>query len=375
MSDKPDNQVLFEQLTEHAQAMSSIHMRDLFMHDPDRGKKLTLQMPEIFIDYSKNIITPESLNLLLEYANALNIKASIDAMFNGKKINITENRAVLHTALRSAPEQQLKVDDQNITKAVHEELGKLDAFVSAIHNAQYLGWTGKPFDTFVNIGIGGSDLGPKMVIDALEEYRLGETQSFFISNIDYQQIQQLKKTINPETTLFIISSKSFSTIETKTNADSIKSWLLESGCQSLEKHFVAITANETAALNYGISKDQCLKIWDWVGGRFSLWSAIGLPIALAIGFDNFKTLLTGAREMDQHFQQTPFEKNAPVILALIDYWYNNFFDAETHAFIPYDESLRYFPEFLSQLFMESNGKSSNLSGYVVEYDNMTVSLG
>ena len=375
MSTSSEKQAISEQLAEHYQATRNIHMRDLFMHDKQRGKKFSQQFSELHIDYSKNIISSETLTLLFKFAKASNIEASINAMFNGEKINTTESRAVLHTALRSTPAHHLKVDNVDVIKQVHTELEKIKKFVSTIHDGSFKGWTDKPIDTFVNIGIGGSDLGPKMVVDALTEYRQGNTRSFFISNIDYQQIESLQKSINPETTLFIISSKSFSTIETLTNAETLKAWMHKSGCKEINKHFIAVTSNLDATKESGIDPGNVFEIWDWVGGRFSLWSAIGLPIALAIGFDNFKNLLAGAHEMDEHFVQAPLEKNIPVILALIDYWYSNFFDAQTHAFIPYDESLKYFPDYLSQLFMESNGKSSDLSGHVIDYKTMPVTWG
>jgi glucose-6-phosphate isomerase len=375
MSTSTEKQIINEQLTSHYQAMRNIHMRDLFMHDKQRGDKFSCQFSELYIDYSKNIISSETLDLLFKFAKASDIETSIKAMFNGEKINVTENRAVLHTALRSTSDQSLNIDGIDIIEQVHASLERIKQFVSTIHNGSFKGWTEKPIDTFVNIGIGGSDLGSEMVVDALTEYRQGNTRSFFISNIDYQSIDALQKTINPETTLFIISSKSFKTQETLTNAKTLKKWMQKSGCQNINKHFIAISNNFQAAKEFGIDSENIFDIWDWVGGRFSLWSAIGLPIALAIGFDNFKSLLAGAHEMDEHFIQTPVEKNIPVILALIDYWYSNYFDVPTHAFIPYDESLKLFPNYLSQLFMESNGKSSDLSGHRTDYKTMPVSWG
>jgi glucose-6-phosphate isomerase len=375
MSISTEKQKISEQLSAHCKAMQGIHMRDLFMHDKERGKKFSHQFSQLYIDYSKNIISSDILNLLFQFAKASGVETSIKAMFAGEKINITENRAVLHTALRSEPAQKLNVDGVDIIEQVHAELEKVKQFVAEIHQRKFKGWTNKPVDTFVNIGIGGSDLGPKMVVDALSEYRQGNTRSFFISNIDYQSINDLQKNINPETTLFIISSKSFSTIETLTNAETLKQWMQESGCNEISKHFIAVSNNLQATKEFGIDSKNVFQIWDWVGGRFSLWSAIGLPIALAIGFDNFKNLLAGAHEMDKHFAQTSIEKNIPVILALIDYWYSHYLDAETHAFIPYDESLKLLPDYLSQLFMESNGKSSNLAGHKIDYKTMPVTWG
>lgn len=375
MSAKSDRAKIQSQLTTHYNEMRNIHMRDLFMHDQNRGQTYTKQFPGLHIDYSKNIISNETLPLLFQFAQASEIEASIEAMFTGEKINTTEDRAVLHTALRSTSNQNIEINNVNIIKKVHAGLDKIEAFVNNIHNKTHLGWTSKPIDTFVNIGIGGSDLGPKMVVDALDEFRQGKTRSFFISNIDYQVIESLQKTINPETTLFIISSKSFNTIETLTNATTLKTWMQDAGCNDISKHFIAVSNNLDATGKFGIKPNNVFELWDWVGGRFSLWSAIGLPIALAIGFENFKKLLAGAHEMDGHFLQAPLENNIPVILALIDYWYSNFFDAQTHAFIPYDESLKLFPDYLSQLLMESNGKSVDLSGHIIDYKTMPICWG
>ncbi len=375
MSISTERNKISEQLSRQSKAMQGIHLRDLFMHDKERGERLSLQVSGLYIDYSKNIISTDIMNLLCQFADATDVETSINAMFTGEKINITENRAVLHTALRSKPTQKLIVDGVDIIQQVHAELEKMQRFVSTIHSGEFRGWTNKPIDTFVNIGIGGSDLGPRMVVDALTDYRQANTRSFFISNIDYQLIDELQKEINPETTLFIVSSKSFSTIETLTNAQTLKKWMQDSGCNEINKHFIAVSNNLEATTKFGIDSENVFQMWDWVGGRFSLWSAIGLPIALAIGFDNFKKLLAGANEMDEHFRQSPLQQNIPAILALIDYWYNQYFDAETHAFIPYDESLKLFPEYLSQLFMESNGKSSNLAGHKIDYKTMPVTWG
>ncbi|GJM05965.1 MAG: glucose-6-phosphate isomerase 1 [marine bacterium B5-7] len=375
MSPSNDKQLIHAQLSAHYAAMKNIHLRDLFMHDSQRGKTYTQQLPALYIDYSKNILTNETLSLLFEYATASKVEESIKAMFAGDKINMTEDRAVLHTALRSTIEQKLEIDNEDIIEKIHFELNRIKKFVNNIHNKSYRGWTNKPITTFVNIGIGGSDLGPKMVVDALNEYQRNETRTFFISNIDYQTIESLQNTIDPETTLFIISSKSFNTIETRTNAKTLKTWMLQIGCDDLSKHFIAVSNNLDAAKEFGVNDENIFELWDWVGGRFSLWSSIGLPIALSIGFDNFEALLAGAHSMDEHFSKTPIEKNIPIILALIDYWYSNFFGAETHAFIPYDESLKLFPDYLSQLFMESNGKSLDINGHRVDYKTMPIVWG
>jgi len=375
MTSSNDKQSIFDQLSAHFKAMQNIHLRDLFMHDPDRGKNYTQQLSTLYIDYSKNILTDETLDLLFKYAKASNVEESIRAMFSGKNINVSENRAALHIALRSPVDQKIEIDNKDIVEKVHVELNRIKIFVTKIQDKSYRGWTNKPIDTFVNIGIGGSDLGPKLVVDALEKYRQGETRSFFISNIDYQAIESVQKSINPETTLFIISSKSFNTIETLTNAKTLKKWMQQNGCNDLSKHFIAVSNNLDGANEFGIKAANVYDLWDWVGGRFSLWSSIGLPIALAIGFDNFEDLLAGAHDMDEHFSKAPIEKNIPVKLALIDYWYSSFFDAETHAFIPYDESLKLFPDYLAQLFMESNGKSLDLSGHRVAYKTIPIIWG
>lgn len=376
MSSLPESEKIKKELASQCRAMQGIHMRDLFMHDKFRGTKFSSYFSNLSIDYSKNLISTEILKLLFEFARCLNLESSIRAMFDGEKINITENRSVLHTALRSPIDQKLIIDNVDITEQVHNELVKIEHFVTSVHSGDYKGWTGKPIDTFVNIGIGGSDLGPKMVVDALREYRKPDTQAYFISNLDFQPVYELQKKINPETTLFIISSKSFTTLETKTNADTLRLWMQEkAGCTEIDKHFIAVSNNLKATREFGINPDHVFKMWDWVGGRFSLWSAIGLPIALSLGFKNFKALLSGANRMDEHFKQSVLEENIPVILALIDYWYSNYFNAATHAFIPYDESLKLFPEYLSQLFMESNGKSSDLSGHRIDYRTMPVIWG
>ena len=370
-----NKKALKKQLSEHYKSLSKSHLSDLFNDDDNRGINFTTKLSNLFIDFSKNHITKETLTLLFKYADALDIKKSIDAMFSGEKINITEKRAALHPALRGKLKKIQASDDSKITEEIEGEIKNIKKFTSLIHNKKLKGWTDKPFDTFVNIGIGGSDLGPKMVVNALNDYRKNETRSFFISNIDYEQIESLKKKINPETTLFIISSKSFSTVETITNANTIKSWIVECGCNDISRHFVIVSANEEAAKEFGIKKENLFKTWDWVGGRFSLWSAVGLPISLAIGFDNFEKMLSGAYQMDKHFSTQSLEKNIPVMLALIDFWHINFFGSKTHAIIPYDESLKDLPSYLSQLFMESNGKSTDVYGEKIEHNTGAIVWG
>ena len=375
MSSSANKKTIKKQLNENYKILSKSHLNDLFNADKNRGKSFTTKLSNLFIDFSKNHITKETLTLLLKYAETLNIKKSIDAMFSGKKINTTEERAVLHYALRGKPEKIKGSENSKIVKKMEDELKNIKKFTSLIHDKKLMGWTDKPLDTFVNIGIGGSDLGPKMVVNALNQYRKNKTRSFFISNIDYEQIESLKRKINPETTLFIISSKSFSTVETITNANTIKSWMIESGCNNINRHFVIVSANQEAAKKFGIKKENLFQTWDCIGGRFSLWSAVGLPISLAIGFDNFERMLSGAYDVDEHFLNQPFEKNIPVTLALIDFWYINFFGSKTHAIIPYDESLKYLPSYLSQLFMESNGKSTDLYGEKIDHSTGAIVWG
>lgn len=370
-----EKQRLLEKLHAHYQGMQDTHMRDLFSQDVDRSQRYLKTFNGLHVDYSRNHITDDTLKLLCSYAKACNMETKIQAMFNGEIINTTEQRAVLHTALRAGKDSHVEVNGHNVIPGVYQQLEKIRAFTESIHRGEHKGWTGKPIDTYVNIGIGGSDLGPKMVVDALHQYRHGNSSSYFISNIDYQQVAEVTKKINPETTLFIVSSKSFSTLETFTNAESLQSWMLKSGCTAINKHFVAVSSNVEAAVKFGIDKDNIFSIWDWVGGRFSLWSATGLPIALALGFNNFRRLLDGAAQMDQHFNQAELPDNIPVILGLLDFWYNNFYQAATHAFVPYDESLRLLPEFLSQLFMESNGKSVDLDNKPVNYQTMPITWG
>ena len=372
MSPSTNKKTIKKKLKEHYEKLSKSHLCDFFNDDKNRGEGFSIKLSNLFIDFSKNHITKETLTLLSEYAETLEIKSSIEAMFSGEKINITEERAALHPALRG---KSKGTENSKIIEKIENELKKIKNFTSLVHDKKITGWTNKPIDTFVNIGIGGSDLGPKMVVNALNRYRKNKTHSFFISNIDFEQIELLKRKINPETTLFIISSKSFTTIETITNANTIKSWMIESGCDEINGHFAAVTANQEAAKEFGVKNENIFQIWDWVGGRFSLWSAVGLSISLAIGFDNFEKMLSGASEMDEHFLKQPLEKNIPITLALIDFWYIYFYNRKTHAIIPYDESLQYLPSYLSQLFMESNGKSIDLYGEKINYNTGAIIWG
>ena len=373
MSSLNNKDKIKELLKRNHEALSDININTLFNEDKNRAKKFTIQFSDLYIDYSKNIITDETLDLLLQYALSNNIETIISGMFNGEKINTTEERAALHVALRG--NSKLKLKNIEIESDVKNELKKIKSFVSNVHEKKIRGWTNKPFDTFINIGTGGADLGSKMVVSALEKYRLNNTKSFFISNIDPEQLESTMKKINPETTLFIISSKSSETMETITNARTLKSWMIQSGCSDINKHFFVVSSNSKIIKDFGIKEDNLFKIWDWVGGRFSLWSAVGLPIALSVGFENFEKMLSGAFSMDQHFLNEAPKNNIPITLALIDFWYINFFEAYAQAFIPYDESLKYMPTYLAQLFMESNGKSSDLSGNKINHKTGSIILG
>ena len=360
-------------LEEHAKFMSTQHMRQLFESDPARFDKFHIQLGDILLDYSKNIIDENTLQLLFQLAEQSNLSQWIEALFSGEKINHTEDRAVLHTALR-APSSN---SPSPLGQEIQQELDRIREFSEQLRNKQWFGVTQQAITDIVNIGIGGSDLGPKMVTEALAPYVTDSLKLHFVSNIDENHLYDTLKTLNPETTLFIVSSKSFTTLETRLNAKTARKWLLNTlgSTQSLQQHFVAVTANPEAAVNFGFHPERILHIWDWVGGRYSLWSAIGLPIAIAIGMSHFEQLLQGAHEMDLHFRQTPVQENMPVILALLGIWYDNFFDASNHAILPYDEHMKSFPAYLQQADMESNGKSIDRAGNRVNYRTGPVIFG
>jgi len=338
--------------------MKHIHMNEIFSKDLYRFEKYSIQFNEIFVDYSKNIIVDETLDLLLELAKELDLKSAIESMFIGEEINQTENRAVLHTACRNLSNNPIKIDNKDIMLEIKSVLKKMEFFSEKIRNSEIKGFSGKTIDTLINIGIGGSDLGPCMVTEALKFYSNNKIKLFFVSNIDGSHIYETLKKIDPETSLFIISSKTFTTFETLTNANTAKNWFLESAKNKdyISKHFIAVTTNIDEAVNFGINKENIFIFWDFICGRFSLWSAIGLSISCYIGFDNFKKLLRGAHEMDLHFRNEALNKNIPIILALIGIWYNNFFKTETEAIFPYDQYLHKFPDYFQQCNMESNGK-------------------
>lgn len=348
--------------------MQATHMRELFAEDPERFKKFSLQFEEILIDYSKNIINDETLKLLTSLAHEVELDKAISAMFKGDKINRTENRSVLHVALRNRSNTPILVDGVDVMPEVNGVLDQVKKFSESVISGTWKGYSGKPIKNIVNIGIGGSDLGPYMVTEALRPYWTTITPHF-VSNVDGTHLAETVKKLDPETTLFIIASKTFTTQETMTNAESARAWFLEKtgGKGEVAKHFVAVSTNQKEVTRFGIAPENMFVFWDWVGGRYSLWSSIGLSIATTIGFENFVQLLEGAHAMDNHFKNTPFEKNIPVILALVGVWYNNFFHAASEAILPYDQYLHRFAAYFQQGNMESNGKSVDREGNSVLY--------
>jgi glucose-6-phosphate isomerase len=358
----------WQKLKAHYEQTGSLQMRDLFEKDPSRFDKFSLQFNDILVDYSKNRITEETLQLLFDLAKERDVKGWTEAMFKGEKINNTEGRAVLHVALRNRSNTPILVDGKDVMPEVNRVLEKMKKFCEQVRSGAWKGYTGKSITDVVNIGIGGSDLGPYMVTEALKPYAQSGLNVHFVSNVDGTHIAETLKAVNPETTLFIIASKTFTTQETITNAESAKSWFLETAKdpKAVAKHFVALSTNAKEVAAFGIDTENMFEFWDWVGGRYSLWSAIGLSIAVYIGFDNFEKLLAGAHAMDNHFRNEPFEKNIPVILALLGVWYNNFFGAESHAILPYDQYMHRFAAYFQQGDMESNGKRVTRDGEVIE---------
>lgn len=368
---------VWQKLNQHQQNIASLHMRDLFAQDAKRFDKFSLKFADILFDYSKHRITDETLPMLFQLAREAKIENWRDKMFAGEKINITEDRAVLHTALRNRANTPVLVDGHNVMPDVNAVLAQMREFSDKVRNGSWTGYTGKGITDVVNIGIGGSDLGPVMVCDALKPYSSPDLNVHFVSNIDGAHLMRALNVCNPETTLFIVASKTFTTQETMTNARSARTWFLKSAKDNahVAKHFVALSTNAKAVEDFGIDTDNMFAFWDWVGGRYSLWSAIGLSIALYVGMDNFEELLTGAFEMDQHFRTAPLEQNMPVIMALIGVWYNNFFHIDTQAILPYDQGLARFPAYLQQADMESNGKFICRDGTRVPYKTGPVVWG
>ena len=356
-------------LQEHYSKMRTVQMRDLFKNDVERFSRYSLGNRDIVFDYSKNIIADETVRLLLQLANESKLKDAIEAMFKGDKINETENRAVLHTALRNLSDEPVFAEGKNIMPEIKKVLKQMKNFCNRVHDGRWRGYSGKRIKYIVNIGIGGSDLGPLMVTEALKPYWLDDIQTFFVSNIDGTHIAEVLKKIKPERTLFLVASKTFTTQETMTNAFTARDWFLEHAVDEkhVAKHFVALSTNEFEVVKFGINKKNMFQFWDWVGGRYSLWSAIGLSIALTIGYKNFEELLAGAYASDQHFRNTSFDKNIPVLMGLIGLWYSNFFGSQSEAILPYDQYLHRFAAYFQQGNMESNGKSTDRNGEGIEY--------
>jgi glucose-6-phosphate isomerase len=364
-------------LEAHYQKMSQTHMRTLFEQDPQRFKKFSLRVNDIVLDYSKNRIADETMSLLSRLAAQADVMGWTEKMFIGEKINMTENRAVLHVALRNRSNRPIYVDGADVMPEVNAVLEHMARFCQSVREGEWTGYTGKAISDIVNIGIGGSDLGPVMATEALKPYGKPGLRPHFISNIDGTHLVETLKALDPETTLFIIASKTFTTQETLTNAHSARDWFLEKAGNeaAIAKHFVAVSTNAEEVSRFGIDTENMFEFWDWVGGRYSLWSAIGLPIALFIGMENFESMLAGAHEMDEHFRTAAPDKNMPVVLALLGIWYNNFFGAQTHAMLPYDQYLHRFPAYFQQGDMESNGKRVDRQGERVDHSTGPIVWG
>lgn len=364
-------------LKQHHKEVCTLSMKEQFATDRQRHDKFSLQFNDILFDYSKNRITSDTLPLLVKLAEQASLSSKTQAMFSGEIINKTENRAVLHTALRNRSNTPVYTDGKNVMPEINQVLAKMRIFSDKVRSGEWKGYTNKAITDVVNIGIGGSDLGPKMVATALEPYSTPNLQAHFVSNVDQTDIITTLKRLNPETTLFLIASKVFTTKETMTNAHTARKWLLNSAFDksAIERHFVAISTNKDNVAAFGINTDNMFEFWDWVGGRYSLWSAIGLSIAISIGMDNFEELLMGAHLADQHFRDTPLDKNIPVTMALLGVWYNNFYKVESHCLLPYDQSLYFFADYFQQGDMESNGKTVTVNGEKVDYNTGPIIWG
>ena len=367
----------WQRLREHFERIRNVRIKDLFENDENRFEKFSLRAGDIFFDYSKNLVTEETVEALLALARELDLRDAIESMFNGEKINETEDRAVLHTALRNFSGKPVYADGADVMPEIKSVLDHMKNFSVQVRSGRWTGYTGKPISDIVNIGIGGSDLGPAMVAEALQFYGERTLNVHFVSNVDAAHIVETLKDLDPETTLFLISSKSFTTQETITNAYTARKWFMEAAVDEkrIAKHFVAISTNVEKVKEFGIAEENIFEFWDFVGGRFSVWSAIGLSIACYIGFDGFMEFLRGAHEMDNHFRNEPFERNIPVIMAMIGVWYNNLLDAETEAVIPYEFYLKKLPSYLQQSHMESNGKCVDRNGKIVDYNTSPVIWG
>ncbi|PYM19431.1 MAG: glucose-6-phosphate isomerase [Candidatus Rokuibacteriota bacterium] len=365
-------------LSEHHAKVRHLHLRQLFAEDPKRGARLTAEAVGLYLDYSKNRVTDETLALLLGLAEEAGLRQRIDAMFRGDKINVTENRPVLHVALRAPRATTIVVDGENVVDQVHAVLDRMTDFTNRVRSGAWRGHTGRPIRNVVNIGIGGSDLGPVMAYEALKHYSDRSMVFRFVSNVDGTDLAEAVHDLDPAETLVIVSSKTFTTLETMTNAQSARQWLLDGlagNVKAVAKHFVAVSTNAKEVAKFGIDPANMFEFWDWVGGRYSMDSAIGLTTMLAIGAENFRAMLDGFHQMDEHFRTAPFERNLPVLMGLLGLWYNDFFGAETVAVLPYDQYLKRFPAYLQQLTMESNGKQVKLDGKKVEYDTGAIYWG
>lgn len=372
-----DQTAAYRKLKTHHKSISKKHLKELFAEDPNRFKKFSLRLGDMVVDYSKNRINGRTLSYLCDLARECQLSDAIEKMFTGDKINATENRAVLHVALRNRSNTPIEVDGKDVMPDVNEVLEKMKGFSEKVRGGEWKGFTGKKITDIVNIGIGGSDLGPVMVTEALKSYGKKGLSVHFVSNVDGTHIAEAVAKLNPETTMFMIASKTFTTQETMANAHSARRWFLETAKDNahVAKHFIAISTNRTEVEKFGIDPENMFGFWDWVGGRYSLWSAIGLSIACYVGFQNFEQLLAGAHDMDNHFRSARFEKNIPVILALLGIWYNNFFGADTHAILPYDQYLHRFAAYFQQGDMESNGKYVSRNGEAVDYQTGPIIWG
>jgi glucose-6-phosphate isomerase len=368
----------WKSLAAHCQKVRELHLRKLFTDDPKRGERMTVEAVGLYLDYSKNRITDETLKLLLQLAEEAQLRERIDAMFRGEKINVTENRAVLHVALRAPKGASIVVDGENVVPQVHAVLDKMADFSSRVRSGEWKGHTGKRIRNVINIGIGGSDLGPVMAYEALKHYSARTMTFRFVSNVDATDFAEAVHELDPAETLFIVSSKTFTTLETMTNAHTARDWLLgglRGDEESIAKHFVAVSTNASEVAKFGIDTNNMFGFWDWVGGRYSMDSAIGLSTMLAIGAENFRAMLGGFHQMDEHFRTAPFERNLPVLMGLLAVWYNDFFGAQTVAVLPYEQYLKRFPAYLQQLTMESNGKHVTIDGKKVAYDTGPIYWG
>ena len=367
----------YHQLKEHFDDLKEIHLADLFAKNPERAKQFSIEHEDFFIDFSKNRLSKKTIELFSNAAKEIDLKSQINDLFDGGKINQTENRAVLHTALRDLKSDEKVVDGVNIMIDIKGELEKIKVFTEKIHSGEWLGFTGEKIKSVVNIGIGGSDLGPHMVCEALKSYQNRNLELHFVSNVDPSHLAETLKNVEAKSTLFIVASKTFTTQETMTNAENARTWLIEKlyDEDAVANHFVALSTNKESVELFGIKPENRFTFWNWVGGRYSLWSSIGLPISLAVGYKNFERLLEGANSADKHFKKEPFEKNIPFLMAIIGVWYNNFFGAASHAILPYDQLLSFFPAYLQQADMESNGKSVDRNGKDVNYHTGPVIWG